>query len=241
MKWTEEKLNILNTLVLLGKNNKEISEHFKITVKAVQLKRNRLGLKLNINFKKDYCCTECGKTFTDLISNSRKFCSNKCSNSFNNVGRIHRQETKDKISQKLKDKIIVGKLKKERCCNICKNQIVVKYKRICDNCKYSFYYVYKPKCEFDFNVYDYPDNFNIELVKKYGWYSPTNKGNNLDGVSRDHMYSVKDGFINKVNPEVIKHPANCQLLKHTDNSIKNTKSVITLDELYKRIDGWEIF
>jgi hypothetical protein len=51
-------------------------------------------------------------------------------------------------------------------------------------------------------------------------------------------YSVKDGFINKVDINIIKHPANCQLLIHKENNIKNSKSSITLDELLLKIKNW---
>jgi len=57
-------------------------------------------------------------------------------------------------------------------------------------------------------------------------------------VSKDHIYSVKDGFINNISPDIIKHPANCQLLKHTDNNIKKTKSEITIEELLMKIKIW---
>jgi hypothetical protein len=94
-------------------------------------------------------------------------------------------------------------------------------------------------CEFDFDVGDYGVELDTPLLKEHGWYSPTNKGNNLGGVSRDHMYSVLDGFKNKIDPEIIKHPMNCELLLQTDNSKKKGKSSITLEELLVRIKTWE--
>ena len=71
-----------------------------------------------------------------------------------------------------------------------------------------------------FNIFNFKDSFDLELVNKIGWYSPSNKGNNLDGVSKDHMYSVKDGFINNISPNIIRHPVNCVLMKHSDNNKK---------------------
>lgn len=53
---------------------------------------------------------------------------------------------------------------------------------------------YRLDASFNFNLKDYPDKFDFDLIKKYGWYSPTNKNNNLDGVSRDHVVSVKYGL-----------------------------------------------
>jgi len=98
---------------------------------------------------------------------------------------------------------------------------------------------YRLDASFDFNLKDYSDKFDFDLIKKYGWYSPTNKNNNLAGVSRDHMVSVKFGFENNIDPDIISHPANCQLLKHTDNIIKKEKCSITISELMERIKNWK--
>jgi len=92
--------------------------------------------------------------------------------------------------------------------------------------------------KFDFNVYEYPNKFDLDLIKKYGWYSASNRGNNLNGVSRDHMFSVKDGFKLKISPDIMKHPANCKLMIHKDNNLKKTNSTITIDELLERIKNW---
>ncbi len=98
--------------------------------------------------------------------------------------------------------------------------------------------LYRQQANFDFNIADYPDKFNLILVEQNGWYSPSNKGNNLLGVPRDHMLSVKDGFLLGVDPQIIKHPANCQLVLHKENQRKNRKSSITLEELLTRIKNW---
>lgn len=98
---------------------------------------------------------------------------------------------------------------------------------------------YKSDCSFKFNLKDYPDEFDFELVEEHGWYSARNRGNNMRGVSRDHMFSVKEGFIKGVSSHNISHPANCQLMLHSDNAKKQTKCSITLEELLQRIEEWE--
>jgi len=53
----------------------------------------------------------------------------------------------------------------------------------------------------------------------------------------DHIYSVEEGFKNKVPPEIIGHWTNLQMLWHLDNSRKNTKCHRSLEEtvdLYQR-------
>lgn len=97
---------------------------------------------------------------------------------------------------------------------------------------------YRQLCEFKFNVYDYPDEFDLKLLKENGWYKAKNRGNNLNGVSKDHKYSVKEGFLNKVNPNLLSHPANCKLVLHKENSSKRSKCSITLEELQKNINIW---
>ena len=41
----------------------------------------------------------------------------------------------------------------------------------------------------------------LNLIKKYGWYKAKNHGNNLNGISRDHMLSIADGFKNSIDPK----------------------------------------
>lgn len=94
---------------------------------------------------------------------------------------------------------------------------------------------YKYLCLFTFNVYDYPEHFDLDLIKQYGWYSASNRGGNLNGVSRDHLISIADGFKFGIDPALIAHPANCRLVRHTENQRKNAKSLITIDQLQERI------
>lgn len=97
---------------------------------------------------------------------------------------------------------------------------------------------YRQAAAFNFNLKDYPDRFNFSLIKKYGWYKAANRGNNLNGISRDHMVSVKYGFDNNIDPKTIGHPANCDLVRHSENSSKHSGCSITLEELLERIEKW---
>lgn len=97
---------------------------------------------------------------------------------------------------------------------------------------------YRQLCLFKFSLNDYPDKFDFSLIEKYGWYKAKNRGNNLEGVSRDHMFSVYEGYQNGILPYYISHPANCQLLPHKLNNTKKSNSSITFEELLKRIEEW---
>ena len=52
------------------------------------------------------------------------------------------------------------------------------------------------------------------------------------------MFSISDGFKLGIDPKIISHPANCQLLKHTDNSKKWKKSSLNIEELKNKIVIW---
>jgi hypothetical protein len=262
MKWNTELDNKLKFLIDNNKKHDEIANILGISKKSVSNRCFRLGLK--IKHKKEYKCKNCSSIFTDYVVSGRKFCSSNCSTTFNNLGKKHTEETKQKIrtkisghtkSEETKQKISgpnnpnwvdgrtiinrVIKLNGKKKCKHCGEfNVYKKYNHVCDNCRMTYYKYYRPMCEFDFNFDNYSEFFDLELVKEYGWYSPFNKGNNLSGVSRDHLYSVSDGFKNGVDPNIIKHPANCELILHIKNQSKKTKSNITLEELLKRISEW---
>jgi hypothetical protein len=249
MKWTKNLDGKLIRLINLGKKHEDIAEILSTTKKSVSNRCNRL--KLKIVSTKDYICLNCNNIFIGYIKEERVFCSKSCSNSYSNRNRKLSEETKNKISNKIKDKkskeifeqkfynnpdLIKKIVRKCRFCSLF--NVEKKHKLICDECKINYYQFYRPSCNFDFDINQFSNKFDMNLIKKYGWYSPTNKGNNLNGVSKDHMYSVREGFINKVNPEIIKHPANCSLILHVENNRKNFNSTITLDDLKRRIEEW---
>jgi len=97
--------------------------------------------------------------------------------------------------------------------------------------------LYSYQCRFTFNIAKYPDWFDYAsaLIKQYGWYSAANRGNNLSGCSRDHLYSVSDGYKNNIDPAIMSHPANCNIVPHRRNQNKHKHSSITLNELLERI------
>ena len=97
---------------------------------------------------------------------------------------------------------------------------------------------YRADCKFNFNLSDYPEEFNFQLVTEHGWYSAKNRGNNIYGVSRDHMLSVRYGFDNNIDPKILAHPANCRLMLHSDNVSKLSKCSITLEDLLNKIATW---
>lgn len=243
MKWNDENIKQLISLVEKGYRPGDIAEIMGTTYKSINNKMGRLNLK--VIYKENQVCKNCKKEFEKYFSKPNTFCSSSCAIQFNNRNRKLSEETKQKISNTLKnkprrEKSDKNRLEKKKVCKIClMNEITEKHKKICNDCKLSYYEYYRPSCFFRFDVKDFNQEFDLSLVEQYGWYSPTNKRNNLKGVSKDHMYSVMDGFRNKIDPNIISHPANCKLLLFSDNSIKKDNSSITIDELLKRIENWD--
>lgn len=95
---------------------------------------------------------------------------------------------------------------------------------------------YRRRCLFDFNIYkEHTRILNGNLMLETRVYNPIKS---KSGWTRDHMFSILDGFKCNIEPEIIKHPANCQLLLNHINSQKGHSSCITIEELKKRIKNW---
>ena len=81
-----------------------------------------------------------------------------------------------------------------------------------------------------------------ERLKNNTFYSKKNRDKNT--LVRDHMFGRKNGFFNEVFPEIIRHPANCQLITHSENikkSLSADDSEITINELFDKIMSWDNF
>lgn len=124
--------------------------------------------------------------------------------------------------------------KQECCCPTCARN----YRRLKEIKDLEEQKIYRSQAKFKFALNSYPNEFEFNLIKESGWYKASNHGDNLKGISRDHMFSVDEGYKQGIDPYLISHPANCKLMKHEDNFKKLTKCSITLDELQKRINEW---
>ena len=167
-------------------------------------------------------CIRCGKEITAKPGAYRTLC-NECRNQQQEQERLK----KESISISKNGLVITGR-----------RMTVEQKMELCErNTKASKHY-YRLQCQFNFALSDFPDEFDFDLIRKYGWYKAKNNGNNPNGVSRDHMYSVMEGYRNNVDPSIISHPANCRLIRHNDNISKLDGSTITLEELLDRIEKW---
>lgn len=202
-------------------------------------------------------CENCAKKHDGNYASGR-FCSSVCARSFSTKEK--RSEINKKVSSKLSGrklsvehrnkslKILGVKPRPLRSiiCHGCGIRFETKSesRKYCSyDCWKSLkrmlrdkYEEYRVKCSFQFNVYDYPDHFDLGLLRKHGWYSASNRKNNLTGVSRDHIISISEGYKKSIPPEMLSHPANCKLLLHEENNKKNTRSDLTYEELLERIN-----
>lgn len=191
-------------------------------------------------------CPKCGASH----EKSGTFCSRKCANSRTWTDEDKKKKSEAFHSSEKRHKNISRVKHPEFCdrkCEYCSGPIPWKGgKRYCSKeCYLKFhemsrtaFHNYKSKCSFKFNVYEFPDEFDLASIDEFGWYSASNKGCNLDGVSRDHRISIKNGFEQQIDPSIISHPANCELMRHSENQQKRSKSSIMLEELIVMIDRW---
>jgi len=98
------------------------------------------------------------------------------------------------------------------------------------------YKQYSSQCQFKFKIDKYKNNFDVNLIETFGWYSKDNP----NGMSRDHMLSISYGWRENISSKIIKHPANCQLMNYSDNHKKGYHSSITYKDLLKRIEEWDL-
>jgi len=110
----------------------------------------------------------------------------------------------------------------------------------CDDCRYENRQNYRQSCYFKLSPTKHTELYDFDMIKKYGWYQPYSaKKPNPTGVTWDHLYQIQEGFKNSIPPEIINHPANAELVPYEENFKSRLESLITLEELYRRIDLWD--
>ena len=174
-----------------GYNNQYHTEEYK---KKCNKGRNR-SLDLRFGPFTDFkvSCHKCNTQFTvterekKFPKKEKYFCSRSCANS-----KPASEKRKEKVRQKLKKirnifKIcptcneefkLEGNSQKRFCSKDCRNK---RFRKGLDSNKLNKldYRDYRSKCDFTFNLKDFEDDFDFSLIQEHGWYSPSNKGNNL--------------------------------------------------------------
>jgi hypothetical protein len=225
---------------------------YDILSKRAEKNRDNAVLLYNLTPK---ICLQCNSNIPYDLRNN-KFCNHSCSATYNNLLKLPRSiKSRAKTSESLSGKtytiiknvtccvcntnfnLAVGtkrnlsKIKCKTCYRPCRPKRIIDLSKLKD---------YRLACKFKFSLKDFPNELEFTLIEQYGWYSASNHGNNLSGVSRDHMVSVRYGFDNNIDPKILAHPANCKLMQHSSNISKYVKNSITYEELLVKIKEWDI-
>lgn len=197
-------------------------------------------------------CYKCNKIHSvierekQFPKKEKYFCSRACANSKNFT---EESRLKKSIIAKNSERVKLACKKKTLPKNKCKccSKLTRNLNFCSRNCKKQNHLQtlnekekYYNLAQFRFDLKKYPREFDFTLIQKHGWYKAKNKGDNPNGINRDHLYTISDGFKNNVDPLLLAHPANCKLITHTENLKKRGNSTITLEELLERIRNWDL-
>lgn len=182
---------------------------------------------------------KCCKVILDYKRRKNKYCSISCASKITN--NIFRKRGPDSVEKSpySRIKFILCPHTNQYYSNKNKDGSIRRCSPYIKTIKEKYY----SACRFKFNVYHYPEEFDLPLIEQHGWYScPGLKRKkclkNTQGVSRDHIISISHGFANNIDPAIIAHPANCRIIMHQDNKSKGTKCDLTFDQLLEKIDSW---
>ena len=95
---------------------------------------------------------------------------------------------------------------------------------------------YYAECKFTFPDELLPYTKSSELIGQYKWYNPHYPKEN--GLTKDHMISKKYGYYHKIDPYLISHPANCEIMLRDNNSSKQDVCSLTIEQLIERVEWW---
>ena len=258
MKYCDCNPKVIENLKLYGKKVSKTTSN-KLKSGITRFLKEKYG-----EFKRyKVICATCKKEF-EIIEREYKFNKNKkyyCSKSCS-CSHKKSSETKEKISKSIKEfninankyipekrvcpvchKEFIAKKKTNTCCSLscaAKYKQIKKYNAITNDIELAKfkYNTYKKRCCFKFSLNTYPEEFDFSLISANGWYKAANHGNNLKGVSRDHIFSVSNAVQQGIDPYYISHPANCKLLLQSENASKSDNSLITIDELINKVNDW---
>lgn len=82
---------------------------------------------------------------------------------------------------------------------------------------------------------------HIYITSDQHFFIPSHINNIKKGCVRDHKLSVRYGFENNISPLIISHPANCEIVLHSENvrrRFKNNDIQQTLSELIQKINEY---
>ncbi len=159
----------------------------------------------------------------------------------NRIDKMHKHRTKDsyhnynkKLSETTKMKIgIKSKLKFNDDYNLKMREKMEALGYWYNNKDYEWNYYNRISNWID-NMFGYinlPSDFNLVGIFN-------NKSNKI-GYVRDHSFSRRDAYEILLFPEIVRHPANCNIILHSENSSKRANSSISLNDLFDKIKNYD--
>lgn len=202
-------------------------------------------------------CKECGAIIPYDKRLSSKFCNRSCSATFNSKLRSHTPETRLKISLTLSDynnkkpglskkqlqhllKYPEGPFSKVRLCECAhcnKKWYSQKQRKYCDECSHLYSHNGRAKYWFAFNIFNYPDLFDLSLITTIGF---RDSKTNPNGISRDHKISVNMAIRHGYDPYYITHPMNCELMLFEDNNKKHISCSLLIEDLIELVNQYDL-
>jgi len=200
--WSEIELK---NAIDLHKNKLSFAEIATIlnrTEKAIKIKLGKLGLKQNREeYYENTACVNCGKIFSGLKIENRKFCSSKCAATYNNKIRV-RKVKQEKINKRQRERY--HKSKNNYCLN-CGDPVYETYCNAKCQREYRLKEIFK-KIELDEPIQMGSDTTNHRYYKRYL-------------IEKHGEYCMECGW-KEINPHSNKVPIE---LEHIDGNSKNNK------------------
>jgi len=182
-------------------------------------------------------CNQCS-TILPQSKKNNKFCNSSCSAKYSNARKDYSKFTPGPVP-KPKDPTAGSAPYSTLFRCECKHCGVIKLYRsqtkYCPEHRDLYSHAGRAKYWFTFNVFHYPDLFDLNWVNSVGFRSSSNP----NGVTRDHKVSVNDAIRNNYDPYYIKHVLNCELMLFAENNKKKTKSSITYAELVIQVNLYD--
>lgn len=206
---------------------------------AYSIKMENLRTSNILEYNKNPKLCKCCNTIINYDNKQKKFCNSSCAAKYNNANRSY-ESAKATWAAKQKPpkepKRPYSTLYRCSCAHCDKKSLNRTQLKYCSDCNHLYSHDGRAKFWFSFNVFHYPNLFDLSLITKYGF---RDNKTNPNGITRDHRVSVNDAIRNNYDPYYIKHPLNCELMFFNDNNKKNTNSSIKYEELVNLINEYD--
>lgn len=201
-----------------------------------------------------FCSSSCSakvanKNRTLLTGKKKKVNCMDCSIEFETSNRADSKKSRCKQCNQIKIKnykdsinpLIINGIKYNKChhCEELFERVGNQIKKYCDEHKDRYTAGARNGYIFSFDYEKYPDLFDINEIKRIGFFSTSESPRNYDRLVKDHKISVHDAIKHGYETYYITHPLNCSFITARDNMKKHKNSSITYDELVKMVDAYD--